>query len=261
MRRFLVLFILLVAVLSACAFSTATATSTPTLVPPTATTAPIVVAVPPALAPAIPALRLCAHSAALPLAVLTVPQQAAWPPAANVRLWWGERPPEGVRAFRLGEEHLVVLAHQGHGPHTNALGLWRIVTGQITQRLSDGGTPEPLVLWLPVPGSAEASRLNAWLGTAPRRGDARLAPSPQVMLMAVGDDPAAIGFVPAAWLRTAAARALPVQVVPLPAPPEAWRAPVLALVPPDAPAEAYTLVACLQQGPGQDALQQVYGNR
>jgi len=261
MRHFLAFVMLVVAGLSACAATPETALPPTASPPPTATVAPVVAAVPPALEPAIPALRLCAQTVGIPLAVLTVPQEAALPLAANLRLWWGDRPPPNMAAFPLGEEQLAVIAHQGNNLPTSAGGLWRIVTGQVTTRLNNEGTPAPLTLWLPLAGSAEDARLSAWLGNASRRGDARLAPSPQAMLTAISNDPAAIGFLPAAWMHTAAAQVSAVQALPLPTPPAAWRAPVLVLLPPDAPPEARSLIACLQQGPGREALHEVYMER
>ncbi len=229
----------------------ARATATPTALP-----APVVVALPQALEPARPALEACARERHLPLAVFAQPQEAPPPATANLRLWWGEAPPEGWRAYPLGSERLVAVVHRDNAATPDEATLRRMVIGQVRVWANTAATPPPLALWLPMPGTAARTRLDAWLAGAPRRGDAALAPSPQAMLTAVQDDAAALGFLPAAWLRAFPTKAQGVRT--LNVHPPAWQAPLLALLKPHAPPTAVALVGCLQQGPGHALLQARY---
>ncbi len=257
MRYRLVLFVaLLAAGIAAC--QPATGTPAPTSAPtPTATTAPVVAALPPALEPATEALQACAQAQRVPLALITVPQSQAAPPVVNLRLWWGENPPAGWRAYAVAEEQLVAITARTPAPALTADDVRRIVIGQRTTWETDAATPIPLALWLPVPDTAAFQRLAAWLGHAPLRSDAALAPNPKAMLTAIAGDGAALGFVPRGWLHTLPDDS-PVHPVPLDAPPAAWQAPVLVLLPAHAPPEAEALAGCLQQGRGQVILQGIY---
>ncbi|GEM_PF-2779696 len=248
---------LLLLLLAACAPATATpAAPAPPTATPTPLPKPVVVALPQSLAPVREALETCAHGLNVPLAVFSQSQQAAPPGTANLRLWWGESPPEGWRAFPLGRERLVAVVPRGTPAAPAEADLRRMVMGQVQVWSSTQGTPPPVALWLPMPGTAARARLDAWLGAAPRRGDASLAPSPQAMLTAVQDDAAALGFLPAAWLSAFPKAAQKVRA--LPVHPPAWEAPVLALLPRHAPATAAALAGCLQQGPGHAWLQKHY---
>ena len=244
--------------LAACAPPpTATPTAVRATATPTSLPAPVVVALPEALAPAQEALEACAHDLNVPLAVFSQPQEAAPPGTANLRLWWGDRPPEGWRAFPLGSERLVAVVAGGNPGAPDEAALRRMVMGQVRVWSSTKDTPPPVALWLPMPGTAARARLDAWLGAAPRRGDASLAPSPQAMLTAVQDDAAALGFLPAAWLRAFPKAAQGVRA--LSVHPPAWEAPLLALLPPKAPVTATALAGCLQQGRGSALLRPIYG--
>lgn len=251
---------LLLAALFWLAACTAQPTGTPTAAPatatPTALPAPVVVALPQALEPARPALETCARELNLPLAVFAQPQEAPPPATANLRLWWGNTPPQGWRAYPLGSERLVAIVHAENAATLDESALRRVAMGQVRVWTHRTGTPPPLALWLPMPGTATRARLDAWLAGAPRRGDASLAPSPQAMLTAVRDDAAALGFLPAAWLRAFPNEAQGVRM--LNVHPPAWEAPLLALLTPDAPPTAIALVGCLQQGPGGTLLRQRY---
>ncbi len=229
----------------------ATATATATALP-----VPVVVALPQALEPARPALETCARDLNLPLAVFSQPQETPPPATANLRLWWGDTPPQGWRAYPLGGERLVAIVHGEHGATLDEAALRRMVMGQVRVWANAAATPPPVALWLPMPGTAARARLDAWLAGAPRRGDASLAPSSQAMLTAVRDDAAALGFVPAAWLQAFPEEAQGVQM--LNVHPQAWEAPLLALLRPDAPPTAVALVGCLQQGAGHTLLQGRY---
>ena len=257
MRMLRWLFPLLAGLLAACA-SAATATPSPTAAPATATAlpAPVVVALPQALEPARLALEACARDLNLPLAVFSQPQGAEPPATVNLRLWWGSQPPEGWRAFAVGRERLVAVVHRGNPAAPDAAALRRMVRGQVQVWGDAAATPPPVALWLPMPGTAPRARLDAWLGGAPRRGDASLAPSPQALLMAIQDDAAALGFLPAAWLRAFPKEAEEVQALNLH--PSAWEAPVLVLLKAHAPPTAEALAGCLQQGPGHALLQKRY---
>ena len=250
-------FWLLLFALAACG-PQATATSSPA--PPTATPtplpAPVVVALPQALAPVQEALRTCAREVNVPLATFLQPQGASPPATVNLRLWWGTTPPPGWQAFPLGKERLVAIVNQANHTSPNEAALRRLVMGQVLVWESRAATPPPVALWLPMPGTASRTRLDAWLGNAPRRGDAALAPSPQTMLTAVKDDAAALGFLPAAWLTAFPKMAQGVRA--LGAHPPVWEAPVLALLRPQPPPEAAALVGCLQQGRGHTLLHPLY---
>ena len=252
--------VFLAAALAACN-GAATPVATPAPSPtPTATAAPVVAALPPALAPAEAALRACARQVGVPLAVWLTPQAQDAPPAANLRLWWGEPPAGAWQAYRLGTEQLIPIVQQENAARLTETDLRRVVMGQMLTWPSEGDRAVPLALWLPLPGSAASARLDAWLGVNLRRSDAALAPSPQAMLAAVAGDQAALGFVPRGWLRAAGVEnAAEVKALPLEQPPQAWQAPVLALLPPDAPPSVVALVGCLQQGKGHEMLQPLYG--
>ncbi len=251
MRRLFLLFFISGVTLNACVQSTPPP-STPT---PTATPAPVVAAVPPDLEPAGLALQTCAQALGVSLAILTTPQSANWPAAANIRLWWGP-PPANTSAYALTTERLVPIVARENQANPSEEALRRTVIGQITSWKDLGGTSSAAIaLWLPLLDSAAGQRLLAWLGEAPLRGDASLAPDPRAMLQSVGSDQAALGFVPSAWLTTAP-EAKDVRAIEMTAP--AWEAPVLALLSSQAPRSAQAVIGCMQQGPGQDALRQIY---
>ena len=251
-------FVFLAAALAACS---GTATPAPAATPaPTATTAPVVAALPPSLAPAEAALRACAWKVGVPLAVWVTPQAQGAPPATNLRLWWGEPPAGAWQAYRLGTEQLTPIVQRENAARLTETDLRRVVMGQMLTWPAEGDRAVPLALWLPLPGSTANARLDAWLGVNLRRSDASLAPSPQDMLASVASDQAALGFVPRGWLRAAGVEnAAEVKALPLEQPPQAWQAPVLALLPPDAPPSVVSLVGCLQQGEGHEMLQTLYG--
>ncbi len=253
MRRRFWLFLVGAWLLAACAPSTP-APPTPS---PTPTVAPVVAAVSPDLEPAVLALRSCADTLGVPLAILTTPQSADRPSTANLRLWWGEVPPHTTAtAYALASEHLVAVVSAENPAHPTEEALRRAVMGQVTSwEALQSPLSAPIALWLPLPDSSAGQRLQAWLGFAPRRGDASLAPDPRAMLQSVGSDQAALGFVPAGWLVTAP-EAQQVRALDLAVP--AWSAPLLALLTPHAPPSAQAMVGCLQQGPGHDLLQQIY---
>ncbi len=226
-------------------------TPTPTL-PSLPTRAPLVVLyLPEDLLPLRPALRACAQAEGIAPAFL-VGLQDALPSQVDLAFWWGQPPSSGAwQAYPIGQERLAVVAASGRPHRLTTTAVRRMVLGQTTTWPGE----VPLALWLPAPGSGGHRRLRAWLGEARLRGDAAWAPSPTAMLQVLRHDQAALGFVPAAWLRYDATARKDIQQIALADGfPSSWQAPVLALLPSQPSPWAENLVACLQQGRGRALL-------
>lgn len=82
---------------------------------------------------------------------------------------------------------------------------------------------------------------------------AKLAPDPAAMITSVASNPAALGYLPRSWLSS---EVKPVEIVPSVT--QALTHPVLALTPEKPQDEIRVLLHCLQNGIGQQIIQEIY---
>jgi hypothetical protein len=114
---------------------------------------------------------------------------------------WGETPGVGYAA-PIGAESLVLIVNASNHVLTIPVEKIRdIYTGRITSWGEVGGEQLPVQVWVYPDGddAREIFELAIFSGDD-LTSDAVIAPNPQAMLEAVGDDPFAIGYVPQTWL-------------------------------------------------------------
>jgi hypothetical protein len=150
-------------------------------------------------------------------------------------LHWGEpRKLKGV-AFAIGEERPLVIAHPGNG--VQLLGeaeVRQVFQGRVRSWKELGGADLPVEVWAYPEGEDGRRVLEEWLG-APITPNARLAMTPQEMLLRVQTTPGAIGWIGERW---GSSGAIPLARLPA--------QPVLLVIPaPPGEAEA-RWIACLQ---------------
>lgn len=151
-----------------------------------------------------PAMAGCAAQIpSLSLSVQTTPQADQSLDEADVLLRWSGILPEEGHTFELGQDHLVVIIHP-ENPVKGVTGeqLKALFTGEIVDwsELAQGAAG-PIYPWV-YPENDDSQLLftekAAALGNI--TGTARIAPHPEAMLSAVGQNPLAIGMTPARWL-------------------------------------------------------------
>ncbi len=154
---------------------------------------------------------------------------------ASRTLHWGE--PEKLKgiAFAIGEEQPLVIAHPGIGMQSlGADEVRRIFQGGVRSWKELGGADLPIEVWAYPEGEDGRRVLEEWLG-APITPNARLAMTPQEMLLRVQTRSGAIGWIGERWESGGA-----ILVARLPAQP-------VLLVIPASPGEAEARwIACLQ---------------
>ncbi len=238
--------------LSACGLFTTQAPVAPPPAPPLS----LAVGLPANLQPLRPALAAChAEQPQTGLFLLDTPPGFSATPTVSLTLRLGEPRPLPDFAVQLGWEAIVVITHPSNPVRQfSQPELQAIFSGEIERWETVGGSPGPIRVWVPMDTDPVRQAFeNAVMPGAPVVQTAFLAPMPAAMLEAVGEDPAAIGYLPGAWLTGG------VQSAGLPDAADAGLAlPLLALAP-SAPAEhVQVFLRCLQSGPGQAAIAEAY---
>lgn len=240
------LILIAIALLSGCALPGGAPPPTPTPLP---TPRPLVVYATPAVRPWLPALQTCART--LPELALYIEEipAASLPelakPEDGLILRLGEGTPPLPFAVSLGEEPLRVVVHpQNPLRSLDREDLQTIFSGEPAVPAKPGQSEPNLQPWV-YPLGEEISDL--WeqniLDGKPPAAAARLAASPQEILLGVAADPDAIGWLPESWL-DASVRAIELA----PGLQQELSLPVLAIAASAPQGPARDFLICLQAG-------------
>lgn len=122
---------------------------------------------------------------------------------AGVLLRWTDADADQGKTFKLGEDRLAVIVHPDNPLEEIEISqLAAVYSGAILDWSGlQEGTSGAIQPWV-YPSGDDAQSLfdNNVLPFDELIGTARIAPDPQTMLEAVGDDPLAIGMIPSRWL-------------------------------------------------------------
>ena len=226
-----------------------TATEPPTL-------QPVEIALTPSLAPLKDALHTCAveqPEIALILSETSAPFLEI--EEADLSLWFGPPPPAAGYAAPLAQEEIAVIVNALNPVSALSTDTLRaIFTGRTPRWDAVGGENQDIQVWL-LPEGDEFTRVfqQQVLNAQYFSSTALLAPDPAAMLEAVHEDPAAIGFLPEAWLENA--------VKPLRLERQARNSldqPVLALSSAEPRGAVRIFLHCLQSGEGQATIREDY---
>jgi hypothetical protein len=174
---------------------------------------------------------------------------------SDLVFWWGPQPSEMAFAFPLNEDELVVIVNPRNPKQAlRQRELSALFSGSIGSWSTIGTLDLPVNVWMFPETNLLSERFRDEILNQDRITRlAAIAPSPQAMLEAVGDEPGAIGYLPRSWLTE--------QVKPLQIDPDlqaALRQPLLALTHSEPSGGIRDLLACLQTGPGQAKLAENY---
>ncbi len=179
----------------------------------------------------------------LALAVIQSPSAALDPGQEGVALRWGLSAAPDAQAYELGQEDLVLITHpQNPIREINLNDLRDVYSGALSHwpGSPEGGAIQP---WI-YPSSEDTQEIfvDALLqGIPPAQSVVYTAPDPLAMIEAVGENPAALGFLPRRWLSA--------QVKEIAVPglePGSLRRPVIALTAPELDASTKGWLGCLQ---------------
>lgn len=151
--------------------------------------------------------------------------------------------------LQLGQEDLYLISHPTNSTLTlSEADLAAIFSGQTTSWSALGGDDGEISLWAPTASDESHIFLEARiLNGLPLSSNARLASSPEQMLSAIRNDEQAIGILPGAWLDSSVHSIVLGEGLPL-----------LLSSPTQFEGPLQKLAACLQSGPGQDLLKEIY---
>lgn len=169
----------------------------------------------------------------------------------DLTIWWGDKPPEVNEAFPLAQDELVVIANRENPvQELSANELTNLFNGRIEQWPEINDYQGSVSVWTYTEGSQLGKTFrSAILGDGGYSLLSFLAPTPREMVIAVIDDPGAIGFIPRSWLTS--------EVIEIKLDSETNQAlikPLLALTKVKPRGAALILIDCLQSGAGQSAL-------
>ena len=245
--RILIPVILILSILSGCA-----ATSGPVSTP-TPTPEPITVVISPVVGESGRfILRTCAWG--LPSTVLLTEEASylSLSADADLTLWWGNPNADpifndpAVVAVPLGMESISIVVHPSNPLSTlNAQDLQDIYNAQVRDwaEISGKAAQGEIQVW--AYPSAHPLRLvfdQALLPQKQLTPHVRLAPSPEAMLEAIQEDPAAIGYLPSSFPITGTR----VKKIPLQPQPEGLQQPILGIVTAEPEGNLAALLRCLQ---------------
>jgi hypothetical protein len=227
----------------------------PTSTPPP-TLQPVEVALTPALAPVQAALHTCAVAQPEIALVLTETTAPFLPvQTADLSFWFGPPPNSADFAAPLSEEEIVVITNPANPiSEITTDALRRVFNGENEWWDELGGGKQSIQLWVYPEGDeiSQVFRLEIPAGK-PFSSLAHLAPDPSAMREAVSEDPAAIGFLPKAWLsKDVKAIRLDQDLQ------DSLRQPILALSEAEPQGAVREFLYCLQSGAGQKVLSEHY---
>ncbi len=211
----------------------------------------VVVSITPAAAGWGRSIRDCA--AAHPeagLFLIETPAPALDPMKADLLIRLGEPGQAEWYAAQIGQEEITMIAHPDlAGIHISAANLAGLMSGEITNWNRLQGPDQGVQVWTYPKGDELRQALDAAVKTKVT-ADANLAPDPQAMLDAVSQNPGAIGYAPASWLKDQPETA----VQRLDVDPElsaALHLPVLALSAAEPQGLPRALLICMQKNSGE----------
>jgi phosphate transport system substrate-binding protein len=170
---------------------------------------------------------------------------------ADLRIQIGEPQQAAAFAAQIAQEELTVIVNpQNPISSLTTDEIQRLFSGQIVNWSQLDGDDAPVAVWVPLDGDNTRSLFEEMvLDGFQIASSANLAPDPAAMQQAVGGNPYAIGYITHANL-TSSDDLHPILL--------GVRLPVLVLAestPQDAVSQ---LAACLQSGPGQEMLAEIY---
>lgn len=207
----------------------------------------------PSLEPAVPALVECSQE--LPDTVLFVdrlPASAVANRSADLTLWLGD-PPENIGfAAPLVRDELVVVVNPANPLESlGVVDLRAVFSGLDENWAGLNGVDSRVSVWVyPEGNELQVIFSKTVLAGSQLTTFANLAPGVEAMLEAVAADPAAIGFLPGAWL-TKTVRQVQVTGVSL-------QVPVLLLADQEPQGSVRALASCLQSQEGLEILLERY---
>lgn len=232
------------------------ACSTPPIKPPPPTPQAITISFTPALRPLLDAINTCAvqqPEIALVINEFTAPHLVIQDSGLALRLGY----PEESRAFSalLAEEEIVFIVHPTNP--VDSLGVGEVVDlfrGRTTNWLDFNGHNVAVEVWINLPEDDLHQIIQSrLLNGRPASTLANLAPDPEAMLTSVKSNPAAIGYLPRSWLSP---EVKTIRIIPDIS--EVLTPPVLALSPKEPQEEIRIFLFCLQNGIGQEKIQELY---
>lgn len=206
--------------------------------------------------PALPAFEQCAGSyPRLALLPDEIPVPVMSQSGADLWLRLGIPDNWSGYALQLAEERIVFVVHPDNPIRTlEPEEIRSIYSGQVQSWDQVGGAKQSIQVWVLPPSDEARQTVDQNLLAGQTISDqAYLAAGPDRMLKAVADDPGAIGYIPQAWTDPS------VKVVTLPEDlNNSLTKPLLALSAAEPQGLARQLLACLQNGSGQDLIRKRY---
>jgi hypothetical protein len=163
------------------------------------------IALTPALRPYSETLHACtAAQSSFVLNVFELPAPALDIRTTDLVIRLGGTPGNGFAA-PVGTETIVLIVNASNPVLTIATDkISALFSGRVTSWADLGGGQQLIQVWVYPDGDDAREILDAAiLQDETLTPNALIAPNPQAMLEAVGDDPQAIGYVPQTWLNTA----------------------------------------------------------
>lgn len=209
--------------------------------------APVTVNLTPATALLEPAIAACDEQ--LP-PVSAIVRERFYPRAnADLSIHLGEPEPFPGFAVELAQEQVLVILHPDNPAASLTLDqVGAIFSGEIANWSALGGRDQAIQVYAFYPADETRQAFDrAVLARSALTLDALLVPHPPAMLQSVAEDPAAIGYLPAAFASEEVSGIL-----------LGLDLPVLALAAEEPQGPALDLLLCLQSGPGRELIDAIY---
>jgi hypothetical protein len=237
-----------------CLFLTACDSTQLATIPPSPQ--PILITLPPYLAPITDALQSCANGHdefAVILNTSTSSQLDNEP--EELSLWLGENPGSESYAIPIAQDELIIIVNQLNPNDAITLEQLRaIFAGQVENWSDLSDYQEPIVIWIYPEGNQLSQIFKSELLDGIRFSPlAHIAPSPESVVSAVANDPGAIGFVLQSFMKDGVTRISVESELDL-----ALKKPILALTDTEPQGGLRALMICLQSGSGQSTLLESY---
>jgi hypothetical protein len=216
----------------------------------------LIAAISPAVQHIEPALQSCASlQPHLVLFIDIIPFREA--NLENADLFFRLGAPTALTGFSapIIDEEIAIITHVNNPiAHLAESELRRLFEGEINSWAELGGEDLNVEVWTYDQENEIRTIFEAAVWEEPPViSRAYLAPGPDEMLKAVSEEPSAVGYLPLSWLHdTVHAVSLTEETLKL------LRQPVLALAPKSLSGEGRALLGCLQSGPGQQQLREIY---
>jgi hypothetical protein len=238
------------------AFILLTGCNSPPNVTPAPTAQTLTIAITPVLQPLGDALHRCAVAhPEIALIVNEAPASTIEDNRADLAFRLGEPPGEIHYAAPVAWDQVVVILHPDN-PVESLTGedLLSLFTGHFSNWKEVGGPDREVIVWVFSPGDETHQIFDAAILQGETVSSlALLAPNSAAMLEGISSDPAAIGYLPKAWLTTEV-RTLQLDERTS----SSLHHPVLALASAEPQGLVRTFLICLQSGEGQAEIKAIY---